>query len=189
MDKECRESVDGLRTLQLPLASVYLKVPSESLLREKRDNAEKRKWAARIVDAIKAKRDRLQEIESGLRSMSNTSVPFFDIDYRTVLKMIVRNYDESMAEVPVNKEVVVLNKNIHLFERLFGFKFKEGGTIASINNQSYIDSTERGNGERTQKSESSKATTFLERQRERDEFRVFAEPSTILSDAQSCHVD
>jgi len=67
--------------------------------------------------------------------LSSTNIPFFDIDFRTVLEIINKFGQE---KIPRNKELQTFHKNLRLFERLFGFKFGNRQSLLSINNQSLV---------------------------------------------------
>lgn len=127
---------------------------------------------------------------------SNSAIPFFDIEYRTVLKIIFKNFDKELAEVPPNKEFFILNKHIHVFERLFGFKFRDNKSVSAITNQSFVGmdlvypeskETVAEPGEPPLPRES--GSMYLERQEKKKSFHVFSEESTILTDAQAFEVD
>lgn len=67
---------------------------------------------------------------------SVTNVSFFDINYKTILKMIIKN--ENISELSTHSELQLLHQNIELFSQLFGFKFDEHKSINQINNQSLV---------------------------------------------------
>ena len=90
------------------------------------------------MDNIKQKKDEFLRKSHKDQITSLTSIPFFDIEYRTLLKIIFKNFEKEMTEVPSNNEVYILNKNVHLFERLFGFKFTDNKSVSAINNQSFF---------------------------------------------------
>lgn len=191
-----KDAVDTLRQLGLPLATLYLKVPDDNLLRERRTNEARREVANRIASEIRARRAAYLKVDAKYKTLSNTSAPFFDIDYRTVLKIIFKNYDKDLTEVPANKEFFILNKHIHVFERLFGFKFRDNKTLSAINNQSYVGmdmvypETKEATPELTEPATLGKegGNHYLERLEKKKAFRVFGEPSTVLSDPHSFHV-
>lgn len=196
-----RAAVDTLRKLNLPLATIYFKVPEENLLREKRTNEAKKELAGRIAKGIRAAKASLasaQTSPSQRKILSITAVPFFDIEYRTVLKIIFKNYDKDLTEVPSNKEFFILNKHIHTFERLFGFKFRENKTMSAINNQSFVGTDLLYPETKDSEPEALDApqTAHVPRESEsyndmmavRKSFHVFVEDSTILSDDQAFQV-
>lgn len=198
MDQEMRGAVDTLRKLNIALATVYFKIPEENLLREKRTNEAKKELAARIAQSIRNAKAALgtsQAAQSPGKILSVTAVPFFDIEYRTVLKIIFKNYDKDLTEVPSNKEFFILNKHIHTFERLFGFKFRENKTMSVINNQSFVGmdllypATKDAELEAPDAPHVARETgSYTDMLAVRKSFHVFADPSTILNDDQAFQV-
>ncbi len=107
------------------------------------------------------------------------------------------------VDVPNNKELHVIHQNIHLFERLFGFKFFDNHSIRLINNQSYValdriypeisNLVEEDNHSLLSEAQKTQEETIssIHRQKQmRDkDFKVLSEPSTILTPAQSFMVD
>lgn len=196
MDQEMKASVDTLRKLNLALATVYFKIPEENLLREKRTNESKKEIANRIVQGIKSAKFSRGDAKSPGKIQSHTIIPFFDIEYRTVLKIIFRNYDKDLKEVPSNKEFFILNKHIHTFERLFGFKFRENKTLSAINNQSFVGTDllypeiKEADGEHTiTPAPRESGSHYAEELEMRKSFQVFQGESTILTDDQAFQVD
>ena len=127
---------------------------------------------------------------------SNTTVPFFDIEYRTILKAILKNFDKEMNELPANKELFLLNKHRHFFERLFGFKFGEHKSILSINNQSLISLDLLYPDAKDEKKIHYSSTSeneidipvkglYFERENRKKSFHVFDHQSSILNDSQA----
>lgn len=197
MDEEMKHSIETLKKLSLPLATVYFKVPDENLLRERLGNDVKTAVAHKIVSEIRARKTAYDQTDPTKRPPSTTSVPFFDVDYRTVLKIILKNFDKDLAEVPPNKEFFILNKHIYILERLFGFKFSENKTLSAINNQSFVGmdmiypsvrgaDLDHGDHSGPLKEGSSKYLEQLERKKS---FHVFNEPSTIITDEESFSVN
>lgn len=196
MDEEMKRSVETLKKLKLPLATVYLKVPDESLLRERRGNDQKTAIVNRMVAEIKARKAAYDKTEPATRPPSTTCVPFFDVDYRTVLMIILRNFDKDLSEVPPNKEFFILNKHIYVLERLFGFKFTENKTLSAVNNQSFVGmdmiypSVKEAGPEHADQTAPAKegSSRYLEQLERKKSFHVFSEPSTIINDEESFSV-
>lgn len=63
---------------------------------------------------------------------SVTNVSFFDIEYKTVLKLIIK--DENIKDLTTHQELQLLHQNIDIFSQLFGFKFDEPKSIDQISN-------------------------------------------------------
>jgi len=175
-------------------------LPDENLLREKRKNEAKHKFGVQLVKEIKYCRNMAlkdQKNPNIKKVQVQTTLPYFDIEYRTILKIIVKNFDKDLDEVPKNKELLLLNKHIFVFERLFGFKFGENKSLSAITNQSYIgldiiypeikDSTDENKLKELQldKNHSTKVNFYVERENMKKKFHIFTEPSTVINDAQS----
>lgn len=153
--------------------------------------------AQNIVNHLIKERNNFFTIETKFRSISNTNIPFFDIEYRTVLKIIFKNFDKDLKEIPSNKEYFILNKNIHIFERLFGFKFKENKSVSAITNQSFIgleiiypeikevDRNDMIDADISNPVQIGSSDLYLEKQQQKKSFHVFNEPSTIMNDGQA----
>ena len=165
-----------------------------------------------MVALLKNKREAFLKKKHQLKIISNTSLPFFDIEYRTILKIILKNFDNEQENAPKNNEIVLLNKNFHIFERIFGFKFDENKSLSAIKNQSFIGldliypelydeiqnegksktgthtESKKNSGTKSNKNEIGNTlnkSIFLERENKKKSFHAFNEPSTILTDTQS----
>ena len=183
--------------MELFISKFSQKIPDENLLREKRTNQQKKEFAFKIVAQIKKTHNDFKQIQSKFKNLTNTSIPFFDIEYRTLLKIIIKNFDKDLNEVPPNKEFYILNKNIHIFERLFGFKFRDNKSISAISNQSYFglevlypnikesDNQDSFDLENKNCAATNSGSIYLEKQQQKKSFHVFSEPSTIFTDAQA----
>lgn len=171
-------------------------MPDESILRERRSNEARREIANQIAAEIRGRRAAYLKIDPKYKTLSNTSAPYFDIDFRTVLKIIFKNFDKDLTEVPPNKEFYILNKHIHVFERLFGFKFRDNKSLSAINNQSFVGmdmvypETKEAAPETHEPIQAGKAGSshYLERLEKKKSFHVFSEPSNLLTDVQAFHV-
>ena len=113
---------------------------NETLLREKIENNDKKFMGNKIIDRIieaKGEYDKKVKIAQST-SVSITNIPFFDIEYRTVLRLITRTLTEEQELAIEDKKLSLFHQNMHIFERLFGFKFHDNKSLTTINNQSYI---------------------------------------------------
>lgn len=173
------------------------KISDENLLRHRYTNDKKQEMANNVAKQIKRMKTDFEKIDMKFRLLSNTSIPFFDIEYRTVLKIIIKNFDKELKEIPSNKEFYILNKNIHIFERLFGFKFNEHKNVSAITNQSFIaldviypeikdnQSNDATDSDRDLLNGDEPNQIYLQKQQQKKSFHVFSEPSSILNDSQA----
>ena len=134
-DKTTKEILDNLKTKEKTIARVNFKINNYNLLGERVSKEYKALKAKRLVTKIEAKVKAFAEKDVNQKYLSSTTIPFFDIDFRTVLEIINRNNQE---KIPRNKELQVFHKNLRLFERLFGFRFDNRQSLLAINNQSLV---------------------------------------------------
>lgn len=131
-DEESKKIMNNLREENKALARVNIKINNYNLLSEKVSNEEKLKRAQNIVKTIERIKSELEKKE---KNKSLTTIPFYDIEYKTILSVINKNNEDK--KLTSHKELQLLNRNMHLFERFFGFKFAKKSLI-EINNQSLI---------------------------------------------------
>lgn len=81
--------MQNLRNQKKSLARVNVKINNFNLLDEKLPNSDKLKKAKRLVKCIKECRKQFFKKKSETPSL--TTVPFFDIDYKTIVNVIMKN--------------------------------------------------------------------------------------------------
>lgn len=138
-----------------------------------------------------------------MHGVSITNIPFFDIDYRIVLRIMTKSLeDKERMEIPSNKELHIIHQNIHLFERLFGFKFRDNHSIRLINNQSHVtldriypeitDVIEEDTTGLLGDEKVSEAPTISPFHRQKllrnKDFRILSEASDVINNSQSFFV-
>lgn len=77
----------------------------------------------------------IKEFNNNSKFESRTNIPFFDINFKEVLSLIIGD-QQDVEEINKKKEIQILNQNIDIFEQLFGFSFENNRFINLINNQS-----------------------------------------------------
>ena len=133
-DKTTKEIFDELRAKDKTVARVNFKINNYNLLGEKVSKEYKAMKAKRLLNKLEAKMKAFKSKNEDQKYLSSTTIPFFDIDFRTILNIIDKNH----TEIPRNKELQVFHKNLRLFERLFGYKFGNRQSLLAINNQSLV---------------------------------------------------
>ena len=134
-DSATKKMFDDFRKSNTTLARINLKVSHSNLINEKITNNQKLEKANRIVECIRKKIEAFNARPIEDKALSITNIPFFDIDYKTLLRIINKNSEGE--SIPANKELQVFHKNLQIFERLFGFKF-HSKSLSEIKNQSLI---------------------------------------------------
>lgn len=132
-DEYTRNLVDSCQTKGLPLARVYMKINNSNLLNVKLSEESKAQIANKIIVRIKEKRAKFLEKEKKEHQLSQTKIPFFDIDFKTMLRIINKDSKEQLS---AQREVQLLQQNLHLFEKFFGFDFGDQRGLSRITNQS-----------------------------------------------------
>lgn len=132
MSNEAKTVVD--RGNQYGIASFHLKGKISALDGKAWNNDERRKQAELIVSRIQTKINERHESNSPRgKHPSMTCVPYFDIDFSSVL----HPHDESPpSKAPLRITLHEVNSNLDLFKEVFGIKFiKE--SILELKNQSF----------------------------------------------------
>jgi hypothetical protein len=200
MDVEAKKIIENLRNTEFGLASVYIKVPDESILNSKYNNDDKKKIAQKIVRLIRRKKLFYEEKSKSMSGTSITTIPFFDIDYKTILKIITKTIESGeKLNLTSSKELHTIHQNIHFFERLFGFKFQGNYSLNVINNQSHVtldriypeivDSDNEGKQQLLQGRQMLPPPSMSLFQRTKllrnKDFRILNEPSDLINNSQS----
>lgn len=134
-DKTTRDVFDELREKDKTVARINFKINNYNLLGEKVSKEYKAMKAKRLINKLDAKLQAFKAKDNSQKYLSSTTIPFFDIDFRSVMEIINKNNQE---KIPRNKELQIFHKNIRLFERLFGFRFGNRQSLLAINNQSLV---------------------------------------------------
>lgn len=134
-DKTSKQIFDDLKAKNKSIARVNFKINNYNLLGERVSKEYKALKAKRLYNKIEEKLKAFAARDVSQTCLSSTNIPFFDIEFKTVLEIINKN---SPDKVPRNKELQVFHKNLKLFERLFGFKFGNRQSLLAINNQSLV---------------------------------------------------
>lgn len=132
-DEETKKIMKTLKEENKALARVNIKINNFNLLSEKVSNQDKLNRAKSIVKKIEQIKVELLKKKEVNKSL--TTIPFYDIEYKTILSVINKNNEDK--KLTSHKELQLLNRNMHIFERFFGFKFEKKSLI-EINNQSLI---------------------------------------------------
>jgi hypothetical protein len=131
--EENRKLVDLIANASTPLASFHLKVTSHSLLGQPRKQKESMQIADLFVSTLQDKIEKYktthqaEQAKSGFQSM--TSIPFFDIDFETVLRFATKAADK------IN--VKFIDDHLELIKDIFGLRNLQG-SIVHLKNQSII---------------------------------------------------
>lgn len=134
-DEETKKLLDKLKAENKPIARVNLKINNMSLLDEKLSNEVKQAKAKKIVNKIRELQGEAEKKKTKKIS-SMTNVSFFDIDYKTILDLIIK--ENKVQNLTSHEELQLLHQNISLLSHIFGFKFQSPKTMVQINNQSLI---------------------------------------------------
>lgn len=134
-DKTTKDIFDDLKAKNKTTARVNFKINNYNLLGEKVSKEYKAMKAKRLLVKIEEKMNVFASKQNDNKDLSSTTIPFFDIDFSTILDIINKNNQE---KIPRNKELQIFHKNLRLFERLFGFNFNNKESLLAINNQSLV---------------------------------------------------
>ena len=106
-------------------------MPDEGILGERLDINYKQIKAKKIIDLISL---RIKNIKNQL---SQTNIPYFDINFHSIIKIMTKMNENEILELTQKKEIQIYHQQIEWFERIFGFSFPESHKfISKINNQS-----------------------------------------------------
>lgn len=132
--EETRKLVDHIAEGGNPIAAFNLKINSTTLVGEERTTVENIKLADHFVEVLTSRLQRYRETAEKEKETpghsSMTCVPFFDIDFDTVLKFKTKKDEE------VNIEAI--DKNLDTFKDMFGLKGIEN-SIVELRNQSVLN--------------------------------------------------
>lgn len=134
-DEYARAQIESLREQGLPLARLYLKINNTNLLNVRIPDEAKSKQADKIVATLLEKRAKFIERDVKAQQLSLTKIPFFDIDFKSVLRILRKGDAEPLS---AQREVQQLQQNLQIFEKFFGFDFGNQRGLNKISNQSLI---------------------------------------------------
>ncbi len=89
----------------------------------------------RLLDKLKIKIENFNKIKQKKKMASSTNIPFFDINYKEMAKLINKDGDQILSDA---KELQIFHQNLRFFERVFGFNFNSNKSLLMIKNQSLI---------------------------------------------------
>lgn len=115
------------------ISKLAYQISDYDLLRDKYSNLQKEDQARNLFQVIQSKIKNFPNINSPI---SMTNVPYFDINYKLLLQLATESNKNTNLNLTPKREVQILNQNIDLFEKLFGFEFSENRFINAITNQS-----------------------------------------------------
>ena len=132
-----QQSINYAKTisrLQLSTSKFTKKVNNFSLLGERVPNEKKFLKAKRLLSELRKKVEAFRKRAKNVKEVSGTNIPFFDIEYKTVAKLIGGG-EESISD---QRELQLFHQNLRFFDRIFGFDFEGQRSLLLVNNQSLI---------------------------------------------------
>jgi hypothetical protein len=193
-DKETKKIIDKCREENKPLARINIKINNYNLLSEKITNQEKLLRAKNIVKKIGEIKIELNKNKESNKCLSLTTIPFYDIEYKTILGILNKNNENT--KLTPHQELQILNRNMHLFERIFGFKFSNNSLI-EINNQSLITLDNIypeikeffENPNYSNLLEITDETETKKKKRKSDDFQILSTPSDLITTSQAFQIE
>lgn len=104
------------------------------MLGERVPNEKKFLKAKRLLSELRKKVESFRKRSKNEKIVSGTNIPFFDIEYKTVAKLIGGD-EKSLND---QRELQLFHQNLRFFERIFGFDFEGQRSLLLVNNQSLI---------------------------------------------------